>query len=98
MEEIKGGKVVTNGKLADLVEFEDHIKNSLNLCNFSGVSKFKSIARAYRKGYISRWGDVYPKRPFNNRGNTSKRKGKHSRVFNEKKKAIYAQFKGYNKV
>lgn len=98
MEEIKGGKVVTNEELMSNEEFVEYVKNSLNLCNFSGVSKFKSIARAYRKGYISRWGDVYPKRPFNNRGNTSKRKGKHSRVFNEKKKAIYAQFKGYNKV
>ena len=98
MEEIKGGKVVTNEELMDQKEFEEYLKNSLNLCNFSGVSKFKSIARAYRKGYISRWGDVYPKRPFNNRGNTSKRKGKHSRVINEKKKAIYVQLSRYNKV
>lgn len=98
MEEIKGGKKVTNEELMSKEEFEEYLKNSLNLCNFSGVSKFKSVGRAYRKGHISKWGDIYPKRPFNNRGNTSKRKGKHSRVFNEKKKAIYAQFKGYNKV
>ena len=98
MEDIKGGKVVTNEELMSNEEFVEYVKNSLNLCNFSGVNKFKSIARAYRKGYISKWGDIYPKRPFNNRGNTSKRKGKHSRIFNEKKKAIYAQFKGYNKV
>lgn len=98
MEEIKGGSKVKNEELMDAKEFEEYLKNSLNLYNFSGISKFKSIGKAYRKRYISRWGDVYPKRPFNNRRNTSKRKGKHSRVFNEKKKTIYAQFKGYNKV
>ena len=98
MEEIKGGKKVTNEELMSSKEFEDYIKTSLNLCNFSGVSKFKSVGRAYRKGNISRWGDMYPKRPFNNRGNSSKRRGKHSRVLNQRKKAIYVQFKGYNKV
>lgn len=98
MKDIKGGKKVTNEELMNNEEFEEYLKNSLNLCNFSGISKFKSVAKAYRKGYVSKWGDIYPKRPFNNRKNTSKRKGKHSRVFNEKKKAIYAQFKGYNKV
>lgn len=44
--------------------------------------------RAYRRGHhISN-------HPFNNRANTCKRKGKHSRQFNEIKKTVYGQLKG----
>lgn len=38
----------------------------LHLRDYSGVKKFKSIRRAIRKGYVSVFGDVYPKRPFKN--------------------------------
>lgn len=41
----------------------------LYLHNFSGISKFKSIRRAIRRGHISFKGIIYPKRPFNNRKN-----------------------------
>jgi len=43
--------------------------------------------RAYRRGYNA------PNHPFNNRANTCKRKGKHSRTNNELKKTIYEQLK-----
>ena len=38
-----------------------------------------------------------PKRPFNYRGNTCKRKGKHSRVTNELKKKIYEELRAYGR-
>ena len=38
-------------------------------------------------------GTILPKRPFNNRANTSKRKGVHSRVMNEQKKEAYGFIK-----
>ena len=41
----------------------------LNLFTFNGVSKFKSVRRAIRRGNLSITGMVYPKRPFNNRKN-----------------------------
>lgn len=44
--------------------------------------------RAYRRGHHIQ------NHPFNNRANTCKRKGKHSRLFNEIKKTVYGQLKG----
>jgi hypothetical protein len=41
-------------------------KEILHLRDYSGVRKFKSIRRAIRKGYVSPFGEVYPKRPFKN--------------------------------
>ena len=41
----------------------------LNLFTFNGVSKYKSIRRAIRRGLVSPMGMVYPNRPFNNRKN-----------------------------
>lgn len=43
-------------------------KGTLYLRSFSGVSKYKSIRRAIRRGHVSIFGDLYPRRPFNNRG------------------------------
>lgn len=51
-------------------------------------SKFKSVGRAIRRGLVSPYGDVYPKRPFNNR--TSKNG---TRPYNELKKKMYEQLK-----
>lgn len=72
----------------DIVE-----RGVLPLRLFNAISRYKSVSRAYRRGHISLTGDIYPKRPFNNRANTSKRKGRHSRVMNELKKDIYEQYK-----
>ena len=45
---------------------DDFEKGILHLRDYSGVKKFKSIRRAIRKGHVSIFGDVYPKRPFKN--------------------------------
>lgn len=52
-----------------------------DLIIFDAVSKYKSVARAIR-------------RPFNNRVNTSRRAGVHSRTMNEYKKNIYGRLTG----
>ena len=62
--------------------------NELTLLRFEAVSKFKSVKRAWRRGHISAFGFIYPKRPFNNR--TSK---KNTRPFNEFRKVIYGQLR-----
>jgi len=61
---------------------------------FEAVSKYKSVARAMRRGDVTKYGTLVPKRPFNNRANTSNRKGVHSRVMNEYKKSIYGRLTG----
>lgn len=74
-------------------EFADHIANSLNLKTFECVRKFKSVLRAFRRGNITSYGEVIPKRPFHNRKNTCKRAGHHSRSYNEFKKRLYGEYK-----
>lgn len=50
-------------------QMQENFKNgTLYLMNFMGVNKYKSIRRAIRRGHVSMFGDLYPKRPFNNRG------------------------------
>jgi hypothetical protein len=65
-----------------------------NLIIFEAVTKYKSVARAMRRGDVTKFGTLVPKRPFNNRANTSTRKGTHSRVMNETKKNIYGRLTG----
>lgn len=79
------------GNKADIVE--DPLTETLNLRDYRAVGKFKSIRRAIRRGLVSPSGTICPKRPFNNRANTSRGKGHHSRVMNEVKKSIYEQLK-----
>ena len=64
----------------------------INLRVFDGVSKFKSIRRAIRKGYVTPWGTIAPKRPFNNR---SRKKG--TRPLEIEKERIYGQLKHRSK-
>ena len=54
---------------------------TLCLTDFSGVKKFKSIRRAIRRGHVSIYGQIYPKRPFKNTKN------------NRYKRIIYGQLK-----
>lgn len=76
-------------------EFKDYLdKNKpkisqLHLQTFYWVPKVKSIRRAIKRGRMSFSGVLYPWRPFNNRANTSKRKGVHSRYVDEIKRHIY---------
>lgn len=81
-------------------EFERYISNGiiiLHLITYEGVHRFKSIRRAIRRGHVTTEDIIIPKRPFNNRANTSKRKGVHSRSTNELKKQIYEQIKQYQR-
>ena len=68
-------------------------KGILHLRTYEAVGKFKSIRRAIKRGHVSIDGVIFPKRPFNNKANTCKRKGHHSRAINERKKMIYEQLK-----
>lgn len=76
-------------------EFEDYIKDNglLRLITYYGVSKFRSVRRAINRGDMTSDGYIAPKRPFNNRANTSKRKEVCSRYTNELKKRIYENLK-----
>ena len=67
--------------------------NKLSLLRYEAVSKFKSVKRAWRRGHISDYGLIYPKRPFNNR--TSK---KNTRPFNELRKVIYGQLRSKDRI
>ena len=64
----------------------------LQLIDYSGVKRFKSIRRAIRRGHVSVHGSTYPNRPFKN---VSTKDGRHS--ITKLKKSIYAQLtnRGY---
>ena len=68
-------------------------KDILHLRTYEVAGKCKSIRRAIKRGQVSLDGILFPKRPFNNRTNTCKRKGHYSRTINERKKMIYEQLK-----
>ena len=57
------------------------------MMSFEGVKKFKSIKRAIKRGNANIYGEVFPKRPFNNRKPTR------GRSMNEAKKRIYGEIK-----
>ena len=65
-----------------------------NLIYFEGIKKYRSVFRAMRRGRVEDTGDVYPKRPFNNRKTTNKR-GVECRETNELKKIIHNDIKHY---
>lgn len=60
-------------------------KGVLCLKSFQGVHYFKSIRRAIKRGHVSIFGDIYPKRPFNNR------KCNYSSSITNKRRQIYGQ-------
>ena len=69
---------------------ENFMQNgTLYLRNYGSVSKFKSIRRAIRKGYCSIYGDIYPRRPFNNR-----KRNKEGDITNQRRK-VYKHMKEY---
>ncbi len=78
-------------------EFENYISKGTSLRTFEGVHRFKSVRRAMRRGHVTAEGIIMPKRPFNNRANTSNRKEVHSRSTNELKVKIYGQLKQYQR-
>lgn len=76
-------------------EFEEYIMSNSGLKTFIGVSKFKSTNRAIRRGHMVKNGMIIPRKPFNNRANTSKRQGVDSRSTNSLKKSIYGELLKY---
>lgn len=79
-------------------EFENYIAEGimvLHLVTYDAVHNFKSVRRAIRRGHVTTEGYIIPRRPFHNKANTCKRKGRHSRSMNELKKRIYAELKQY---
>ena len=69
------------------------MKKELSPSAYKLASQFRSLRRAMRRGLISVNGWAVPKRPFNNRANTSSRKGIHSRSVNQEKREIYGRLK-----
>ena len=69
---------------------EDFKHGILYLRDYSGVKRFKSIRRAIRRGQVSIYGDIYPKRPFNN-----KKRGPGSITYT--KRRLYEQFTRKNR-
>ena len=55
-------------------EFQGLLRNTLKLQYFECVKRFKSVKRAFKKGYITNFGYILPKRPFNNKKHTKGRK------------------------
>lgn len=61
-------------------------KGILSLRIFDGVHRYKSIRRAIRRGLVSLYGDIYPKRPFSN-----KKRKKGTATYD--RRIIYAQYR-----
>lgn len=79
--------------LMSLDEFKEYLNSTRPLRTYIGVSKYKSVWRAMRRGHLTVDGYIIPKRPFSNGGNRSSRKGVHSKEMNEFKKSIYVHIK-----
>ena len=75
------------------LKYDSRVLYTIMMGLFAAAKKVKSIRRSIKRGKISMTGMLFPKRPFNNRANTSKRKGVHSRVMNEQKKKAYGFIK-----
>lgn len=58
-----------------------------NLKRFEAVSRYKSVARAIRRGYVTSDGFMAPKRPFNNR----KDKSRSGHNYNTVRKQLYGE-------
>lgn len=56
---------------------------------FDGVSRYRSVSRAMRRGLVTLFGTVAPKRPFNNK---SRKSG--SRNQQVEKERFYHELKG----
>lgn len=88
---MKEESLVKSEKTNDISYDPEELKD---LIIFDAVSKYKSVARAIRRGDVTKYGTITPKRPFNNRVNTSRRASVNSRTMNEYKKNIYGRLTG----
>lgn len=64
--------------------------DEIHLIDFSGISKFKSVRRAIRRGHASPLGFVYPNRPFKNINN-------HPKSVTTKRRKVYESVLGSRK-
>jgi hypothetical protein len=62
-------------------------EDTLYLGTYEAVNKFRSVRRAQRRGLVTPYGTIAPRRPFNNRKRTL------GREFQVKKENIYEQIK-----
>lgn len=74
---------VVEAPLMSEEKFKEYLRNTLNLQYFGCVSKFKSVKRAFKRGHITNYGYIVPRKPFNNRKHTA------GRSMNIEKKRIY---------
>lgn len=88
---------VVERELMPQEEFEKYIKDNSGLKTFEAVGRYKSVRRAIKRNHVTGEGFLIPRRPFNNRANTSKKKKAHSRSTNEYKRNIYGQLIRYYK-
>ena len=84
---------ITENAIPSLPE-KDLLQINYNHIRYQGF--IKSVGRAIRRGRLSIQGYLVPKRPFNNRSNTSNRAGVHSRTANEFKKQLYESIRRVN--
>lgn len=70
MEELKGKILSAEVKAEPTYVVEG---KPLYLASYEAVHKFKSVRRAQRRGHVTPWGTIAPKRPFNNRKRTDGR-------------------------
>lgn len=61
--------------------------NNLRLYRYDAVKMVKSIRRSMRRGKVTPWGELTPKRPFNNRKRTA---GRNQQLLKEN---MYGQLK-----
>lgn len=96
MGRIKNGRKIKGIFNLDMnkEEFSKYLRGK-DLITFEAFQVYKSVGRAIRRGLVTNTGVMYPLRPFNNRGNTCNRKGKHSRAMNELRKKVYGELIGY---
>lgn len=62
---MKEESLVKSKKTNDISYGPEELKD---LIIFDAVSKYKSVVRAIRRGDVTKYGTIAPKRPFNNRG------------------------------
>lgn len=81
----------TQERPEEKVDVEEGMKEAIEVMGnlLRASRRFKSVKRAMRRGHVTAFGMIVARRPFNNRANTSTRKGVHSRVENQIKKRDY---------
>lgn len=88
-DDLPDGVFSVNGKeVPDHLYFDGRgrIIEDGHLHTYEAVRRFKSIKRAQRKGYVTEFGFIAPRRPFNNRKNKPKQ---------DIKRRIYEELRRY---